>query len=276
MPPITLLTDFSADGGYVAQMKGVILGIDPGAVIVDVTHTISPGDIRQGALALDQVMDAFPPETIHVAVVDPGVGGSRALVGVEAGGQRFLAPDNGLLSLVVERSLPTRVHRLSENRYWRNPVSMTFHGRDILAPVAAHWSCGADLAEFGPPAVFANLVRLHVPAPRRDGRSWVGEVVTVDRFGNLITNLPISIIAEAPRHQTSVTIGSPLQRGVAVGAHAIAGIVRGISRYYSEQPAGSLIALFGSSGKLEIAVSGGNAAERLKMGIGVEVRVKLD
>lgn len=259
MPPITLSTDFGESDGYVAQMKGVILGIAPAATIVDVTHEIPPGDIRLGALTLDQIVDAFPPATMHVVVVDPGVGSRRSLVGVEAGGQRFVTPNNGLLTDVLARHPPARVHRLTDERYWRHPISSTFHGRDVLAPVAAHWNRGADLADFGPPLPATDLVQLRSAEPRRDGQSWVGEVLAVDRFGNLITNLHAAGIPEDSWSQAQVTIGSAT--------------IDGISRFYSEQPADSLMALIGSSGRLEIAVNGGSAAARLGLANGAGIRV---
>lgn len=261
MPPITLLTDFGSSDGYVAQMKGVILGIDPQAAIVDVMHEVPAGNIRLGALTLDRVVDAFPPATVHVVVVDPGVGSRRALVGVEAGGQRFVAPNNGLLTDVLARHPPTRLHRLTEERYWRSPISETFHGRDVLAPVAAHWNRGVDLADFGPPVSPNELVRLPSAEPRREGGTWVGEVLAVDHFGNLVTNIRSEMIPCELRPHSRVRIGSMTMEG--------------ISRFYSEQPAGKLMALYGSSERLEIAVNGGSAAARLGLGIGAEIRVTI-
>src|SRR5690349_1490470 len=146
MSIITLTTDFGERDSYVAQMKGVILAINSQAQIVDVTHAIGPQDVARGARIIEEIAGVYPAGSIHVAVVDPGVGSERALLAAEAAGQRFLAPDNGLLSPLFRRFGPERVHRLANERYWRRPVSATFHGRDILAPVAAHWSRGADLA----------------------------------------------------------------------------------------------------------------------------------
>jgi S-adenosyl-L-methionine hydrolase (adenosine-forming) len=261
MPPLTLLTDFGTSDGYVAQMKGVILGIDAGAVIVDVSHEIPPGNIRLASLLLDQIVDAFPPRTVHVIVVDPGVGSGRQLIAIEAAGQRFVCPDNGLLTDLVARYAPARVRRLSEARFWRNPLSATFHGRDILAPVAAHWNRGTDLAEFGPPLDPANLIRLPSAEPRRAGPAWLGEVLAVDRFGNMISNLHSAIIPEERRSAIRVSIGSVT--------------IDGINRFYAERPAGSLIALIGSSGRLEIAVNGGSAAAQLGLGIGATIHITI-
>jgi S-adenosylmethionine hydrolase len=256
---ITLLTDFGTADSYVAQMKGVILGIAPEATIVDITHAIPPGDIAQGAFVLERAADAFPPQTIHVAVVDPGVGSRRALVGVELLSQRFLAPDNGLLTDLLARGDPLRAHRLENDRYRRNPVAATFHGRDILAPAAARWSRGADLADFGPAVAPRELVRLTRTQPRRDGPAWIGEIVAIDRFGNLISNLSADALSRELNDETTVSIGTT--------------VIRGICRYYSECPDGVLLALIGSTGRLEIAVNGGSAADRLHAKVGAEIRI---
>lgn len=260
IPPITLLTDFGTVDGYVAQMKGVILAIAPKATIVDVTHSIPHGDVRQGALMLDQIVDAFPPLTVHVAVVDPGVGSGRALLGAQMCGQRFLAPDNGLLGALLDRGQVTRVHRISNDHYWRRPVAPTFHGRDILAPVAAHWALGADLSEFGPMVNECGLVRLDVAVPRFSDGTWIGEVVAADRFGNLLTNLDASLF------------GGSLGRNALVTAGNVE--IAGVDRYYAERPPGAVLALIGSSGRLEIAVSGGSAAATLGLGVRTVVRCR--
>lgn len=260
---ITLLTDFGTDDGYVAQMKGVILGIAPGVAIVDVTHVVPPQDIRRAALLLDEVVDAFPPGTVHVVVVDPAVGSARALVGVEAAGQRFLAPDNGVLTCVLARYPAQRIHRLTAERFRRTPVSSTFHGRDVFAPAAAYLSSGTDLSEFGPPVAATDLVSLPIPRPRHAGRTWTGEVIAVDRFGNLITNLTAAEIGDAA--------GQPDPAQVTIGAATI----QGVSRYYAERGPGELLALLGSSGRLEVAVNGGSAAELLGLGVGASVLVVL-
>src|SRR5258708_6307515 len=176
MPIITLTTDFGSTDSYVAQMKGVILGINSQVQIVDVTHAIPPQNVARGAVVLCEVSRAFPAGTIHIAVIDPGVGSNRALLAVEAAGQRFLAPDNGLLYPML-RSFPVeRVHCIETDRFWRKPVSATFQGRDILAPVAAHWSRGIDIAEFGPAFDVTNLIELPASEPRRVGRALVGQV----------------------------------------------------------------------------------------------------
>jgi S-adenosylmethionine hydrolase len=157
--------------------------------------------------------------------------------------------------------MPTRLHQLTEARFRRHPTSATFHGRDILAPIAAHWHVGVDLAEFGPPLQATGIVRLPSAAPRRERRFLIGEVISVDHFGNMITNVRSELIPTDACTETHVTIGSA--------------IIEGISRFYAERPVGSLLALIGSSDRLEVAVNGGNAAERLGLGIGTTIRVLL-
>jgi S-adenosylmethionine hydrolase len=256
---ITLTTDFGTTDSYVAQMKGIILGINPQVEIVDVTHTVPPQDIARGGVIIDEIARVFPAGTIHVAVVDPGVGSQRGIIGVEAAAQRFLAPDNGLLGAVLAQAAPERIHCVTREQFWRVPVSATFHARDIFAPVAAHWSLGVDLAEFGPAIDAAALVRLAAVEPRQLGAALVGRVEAVDSFGNLITNINQSQLA-AERGSLCVLIAG---RRIA-----------GVSRCYSDCPPGTLLALIGSSGRLEIAVNSGSAAKLLSAGAGTEVRVE--
>jgi hypothetical protein len=258
-PVITLLTDFREADGYVAQMKGVILGINPAARLVDVSHAVPPQDVRRGAILLHQVWQAFAPGTIHVAIIDPGVGSARLPIGAELGGQRFILPDNGLLSLVAAEAAPDRVHALTESWFRRQPTSTTFHGRDIFAPAAAHWSLGRDLAEFGPPLAQPPGV-LPFRQPQRTPNEIRGEVAWVDAFGNLITNIPEALLAGEDWARLVVEIGGEA--------------IRGVGRYYAERPPGSLLALVGSMGDLEIAVNGGNAAATLRAQAGTEVRVR--
>jgi len=184
---ITLLTDFGPDSPYVASLKGVILSLQPEAVLVDLSHSIRPQEVRQAAWVLAEAAPCFPPDTIHVAVVDPGVGTCRAIVYAAMAGQHFIAPDNGLLSLLADRHRPTRLVRLDNPAFWRAEVSRTFHGRDIMAPVAAHLSRGVGADRLGSPQ--ESLVRIDWPQPRQEAHRTVGQVVWIDSFGNLITNL---------------------------------------------------------------------------------------
>lgn len=256
-PPITLTTDFGLSDSYVAQMKGVILGLHPQASIVDATHLVSPQDVLAGALVLNDLAAAYPPGTIHVAVVDPGVGSSRRIVAAEIGTQRFVAPDNGLLGIVSEHHRVHRVFELRDAHYWRAEPTSTFHGRDIMAPVAAHWSLGVDPARFGP-ASDVPPASVATPPVRHQGDAVFGEVISVDHFGNLITNIP----DEKRFHEQHAQI---------VVCDRVIG---GLQRCYSDVPPGELLALIGSAGRLEISQNAGSAAQELHLGRGATVVVK--
>src|SRR5262249_19353343 len=184
---VALLTDYGLQDPYAGVMKGALLSVNPQARIVDLTHDIPPQDVREGSRVLAAARGYFPDGTVFVAVVDPGVGSDRAIVGVETDRQVFLAPDNGLLSFLEDSIV--RMVRITEAKYFLKPVSKTFHGRDIFAPVAGHLTRGVDLARFGPP--LKQLTPLEASLPRRTPDGGIqGEVVTIDRFGNLITNIP--------------------------------------------------------------------------------------
>jgi len=256
---ITLTTDFGLEDAYVGVMKGVILGINPAATIVDLCHAISPQDVRAAAFLLHTAWPYFPPGTIHVVVVDPGVGSQRRAIAVDVGAATFVAPDNGVLSYVLAAAAaknPPAVH-LTNQRYWLARVSATFHGRDIFAPVAAHLSLGVPLADLGEPLSLGELVTFPLPRPERQGDTWVGHVVHVDHFGNLVTDLEAEAIGDAQ----AVVIEVGGQRMV------------GLRRTYAEGRPGEPMALIGSSGRLEIAVPGGQAARWLKVQIGDQVRL---
>lgn len=258
-PVITLLTDFGTRDSYVAQMKGVILGVNPNAVIVDVTHEIEPQAIMQGALCLNEVFDAFPAGTIHVVVVDPDVGSTRRRIAAEVGSQRYVGPDNGLLTLVARRYPIHRVSSLTVNHYHRQPTSPTFHGRDMFAPVAANWSLGMDLSAFGEP-VTVPLSELRIPRVDKQEREVRGEIIAIDRFGNLTTNI---LGTDLPLYCPSTII-----------THAGGQQLIGLSQYYSEHPPSTLLSLIGSSGRLEVAQNVGNAARTLEAKVGDQVLVK--
>jgi len=259
---ITLTTDFGTGDSYVAQMKGVVLSINPAATIVDITHGIPAHDVRRGAMVLHEAFAAFPPGTVHVAVVDPGVGGARRLLAAEAAGYVFLAPDNGLLAAVFRDHAPSRVVQLARPEWWRANVSHTFHGRDILAPVAARVSLGTPLDQFGPHVDPATLCPLALPAPRATAAGVCGAVEQIDQFGNLITNLRARDLPTADAAELLILAGRVR--------------VRGLSRYYAEQPKGSLLALLGSSGRLELAINAGNAAQTLGLAVGDAIQVIVD
>ncbi|MCS6851760.1 MAG: SAM-dependent chlorinase/fluorinase [Gemmataceae bacterium] len=251
---ITLTTDFGDCSPYVAAMKGVILSIHPAVRLFDLSHAIPPQDIRHAAHFLAAAIPYFPPGLIHVVVVDPGVGSDRALLYVEVAGHRLLVPDNGCWTRIPSGDQPPLVRRLTERRFWRPTVSATFHGRDILAPVAAHLSLGIDPALLGP--VVDEWVRLPSPPLRQEPDRMVGEVAFIDHFGNLITNIP----GEA------LPIG-PLR--ISVAGRQLTGMVR----TYADAPAGTLVALVSSQGTLEIAVVQGNAARTLGVRVGEMVEV---
>lgn len=247
-PLITLTTDFGLGSPYVAQMKGVILSHGEDATLIDITHGIRPQHIREGALVLADATPRFPVGTIHVAVVDPGVGTSRKLLYAEFGGQRFLAPDNGLLSLVARQMPRGLVISLKRPEYWGATVSPTFHGRDILAPVAGRLASGLAPDKLGPPLVV--LVELTVPEARIAADHALGEVLLVDSFGNLLTNIPADRLPAA-------ALGADLV--VECKGRTIAGL----QSAYEVAPPGTLVAIVDSQGRLEIAAVRGSAASVL-------------
>ncbi|HEX7380446.1 MAG TPA: SAM-dependent chlorinase/fluorinase [Pirellulales bacterium] len=258
MPLITLTTDFGLGSPYVAVLKGVIYAINADAQIVDLTHAIPPQDIRSGALALEQATPWFPTGTLHLAVVDPGVGGRRGIVYAEIGGGRYVAPDNGLLNRLAAREKPARIVAVEEPRFWLPRVSATFHGRDIMAPVVARLSLGLPPERLGP--ALDQLVSLTWPEVLILPRSIRGSVESIDSFGNLITDINETMLADVPRDE-SVRI--------ACDEHETLGIFR----TYSEQPPATLMALIGSSGRLELAIVEENAAAMLGIRAGMAVTV---
>jgi S-adenosyl-L-methionine hydrolase (adenosine-forming) len=253
-PWITLTTDFGEDSPYVAAMKGVILGVNPDVRLLDLSHQIPPQDVRHAGFFLAAAVPCFPPGVLHVVVVDPGVGSERAVLYVEVDGHRLLVPDNGCWT-TLPGSSPPRVIRLVEPRFWRHPVSATFHGRDIFAPTAGHLSRGLDPRELGP--VVNTWVQLPMAAPQRTGDAVTGEVVFVDHFGNLITNIPAEWAAKP--------------RAVVVGKEE----VTRWARTYADAAPGTLLALTSSTGYVEIALAQGNAARRLGAAAGTPVIVRL-
>jgi S-adenosylmethionine hydrolase len=256
-PVIALLTDFGTRDHYAAAMKGVILGICPDVTLVDISHDVPPHDVLAGALELGAAYRYFPAGTIFLAVVDPGVGSARRAIAAEAGDYRFVAPDNGVLSVVAGEQPPKRVVELTDRRYARATVSRTFEGRDRFAPAAAWLAKGVDLAAFGRNA--GVLRHLDLPKPTVDPDTIQGEVIRVDRFGNLMTNID--------RRTFDAVAGAPLE--VHAGGHRIERVV---STYADAAPL-EICALFGSSGHLEIAANGASAAEQLALGRGAVVQV---
>jgi len=247
-PIVTLLTDFGAADSYVGEVKGALLSLAPQAVVVDVTHDIAPGDVVAASYVLGRVWRTFPAGTVHLAVVDPGVGTRRRALAADVAGHRFVAPDNGLLSDVFAASDADVVSLPIPGT-----ASHSFHGRDVFAPAAARLAQGASLAELG--AAVSDLVHLPPRRLRTEGADLVGYVVHVDRFGTLVTNLPASAVAAAG---AVVTLG-----GRTVAVHTT----------FSDVAPGSPVALVGSGGTLEIAVRDGRADAVLGVARGGEVRV---
>ena len=256
---ITLLTDFGRDSPYVAAMKGVMLSINPRATLVDLTHGIGPQNVREAAIVLDETASWFPPETIHVAVVDPGVGSDRKIVYARLGDWQFLAPDNGLLSRLARRIAPSTIRTVSEAQFWLPTVSATFHGRDIFAPVAARLSLGLDPERLGPQQ--ADLVTLDWPEVALTQGKLEGRIEAIDSFGNLISDITADKLEGVPRGE-DVTIECDEHQ------------TQGIFRAYADQPEMTLIALVGSSGKLELAIVGDSAAIMLGVRVGTPLSVR--
>lgn len=238
MPPVALLTDFGVTDPYVGIMKGVIAGVAPDVPVIDVTHGVPPQDVRTGALFLDAAWPYFPESTVFVCVVDPGVGTPRRPLAASAAGRLFVGPDNGLLSL-----LPRAVYRELAAPWGLPTRSRTFHGRDLFAPAAARLAAGTDISRAGP--VVDDIVRLRLPVPDGD----TGEVLWIDTYGNAVTNLP----GKDAGH-------------VVVGEQSLP-----VVRAYGEVPVGTAVALTGSTGRLEVSVREGNAAQRLGLRVGSKI-----
>ena len=258
---ITLLTDFGTRDYFVGAMKGAVLSVNPRACVVDLTHEIPAHDIAAGAFTLLAAYATFPTQTIHVAVVDPGVGSARRPIVVATRDYFFVGPDNGLFSYVCEREQDVRVFQLTNEKFFRSPVSHTFHGRDIFAPVAGALSRGVQPEEFGD--VITDYVRLAPLAPTRamDG-SLNAAIIHIDRFGNCITNITRREITDE-----MIARGIVLQ----IGAHQ----VRSFRRFFAEGNMGlrELFAIWGSAGFLEIAAACASAAQLLGVERGETVRV---
>lgn len=256
---ITLLTDFGQRDGYVAAMKGVMLGIHPAAKLVDISHEVEPQNVPAGAFILEAHFRYFPAGTVHLAVIDPGVGSERAALACCAGGHFFVAPDNGLLDFCGE--IPdSQAVRLTQTKFWREMISSTFHGRDIFAPVAAHLARGESLYNFGEPCVMQRkLPPLHC---RIEGKVLQGQIAYIDRFGNLISNISERQLREfAQSRPVTVTVAGHL--------------IGGLSKTYAEVPPHAPIALIGSFGFLEIGVNLGNAELRFGARRGAPIAIEL-
>jgi S-adenosyl-L-methionine hydrolase (adenosine-forming) len=258
-PIITLTTDFGYTDPFVGIMKGVILRITPDAQIVDLSHGIAPQDIRAAALTLAASVVNFAEGTIHVAVVDPGVGSERRPILVESADHYFIGPDNGVFSFALERNESSRIVDLSNETYHLQPKSHTFHGRDVFAPVAAHLARGVSVGEFGAP--LKDCVRLRWPPVDRAGESILGEILYIDRFGNLFTNIRERDLMSVPPEKIRVRL-----REINI---------LGLSPNYAAGQNGGWIAVINSWGLIEIAIFKGSAASRTEAQIGDKVRIDL-
>ncbi len=256
---ITLTTDFGLSDHFVGVMKGVILGIAPNTEIVDVTHQITPYQIPEAGFVLAETYRWFPKKTVHVVVVDPGVGTLRRPILAEAAGQFFIAPDNGVLSMVYERE-KHKVRAITAEALFLKPVSDTFHGRDVFAPSAAHLAKSQLPARLG--KVIADYSRLEFYKPVRTGkRVWNGSILKIDRFGNMITNFHISEFPVVRTRSFSMTAGQQE--------------VTKLARTFADQQPGELFAIVGSAGYLEIAANQGSAARMAGSSVGAPVELTI-
>ncbi len=261
MPILTLTTDFGLHDGYSGVLKGVIWSICPAAQIADISHTIAPQDVLEGAYVLQRACPDFPAGTVHVAVVDPGVGTDRRPLALRLGSHYYVGPDNGLFTAVIERAEragePVESVHLTNPDYWLAHVSGTFHGRDIFAPVGAHLAKGVPLADLGP--AIQDPLRLSLPRPERTPSGWRAHIASIDAFGNAATDLPVEALA-----------------GKKKIILRLAGIeIRGLVASYGGAHPGDPVALADSQGFVEVAVVGGSAARLLEIRVGDTVEVQV-
>lgn len=265
MTVITLMTDFGIKDGTVGVMKGVIWGICPSAQIADLSHMIQAQNIREASYILGRSAVYFPKGTVHVVVVDPGVGTKRRPMAAQIGDWFYVGPDNGTISSLLERAefsgWQTRFVELNRIKYWLPLVSFVFHGRDIFSPVAAHLANGVPLNEFGSP--FTDPVRLDLPKPQRTENGWRGEATHIDHFGNISSNIRVEHLGAALEKKENIVVrlnGTEIQ---------------GMVNTFGERDAGEVIALIGSTGNLGVSVVNGNAAAKLSVKIGDEIMVTI-
>jgi S-adenosyl-L-methionine hydrolase (adenosine-forming) len=262
-PIITLTTDFGLNDHFVGAMKGVILSIEPEAEIVDICHAVQAFDVLDGALAISQAYTYFPSGTVHMVIVDPGVGTARRPIVVTSERHHFVAPDNGVLSLIYQREERLAVRHVTGEHYFLQPVSQTFHARDIFSPVAAYLAKGVDPEKFGEEVT--DFVRFSAPKPKAvNGHTLRGVVLKVDRFGNLITNI-------TPQDAPMLFGENPAAFKIVAGTREITEI----KQAYSGGAPGEVFGILGSMGFLEIAANRGSAAQLLGVGKGTEINIVL-
>lgn len=262
MSIVTLTTDFGLKDGNVGVMKGVIWNIAPQVQFADLSHQISPQNIAEAALVLGRAAPFFPPGSIHLVVVDPGVGTQRRPIAALVGKHFFVAPDNGVITPFVERAesegKTVQIVHLNKPKYWLTRVSYVFHGRDIFAPVVGHLAAGVSLEELGAP--IHDPVRLQLPQPKAVPNGWLGEIIHIDHFGNIASNIMRAHLGESP----------------AATIHICGVNIHGMVNTFGERPPGELIAIYGSSGNLIVSVVNGNAAQKLNARIGDPIEVGVD
>jgi S-adenosylmethionine hydrolase len=257
MPLITLTTDFGNRDWFVGTMKGVILGINPDATVIDLTHEVPAGDVRAGAFSLAAAYGYFPRGTIHVAIIDPGVGSPRPAVAIKTANFTFVGPDNGVMSWALARETIRTRHRLENTRYFLPAISRTFHGRDVFAPVAAHLSCGTAIHRLG--SRVDHHLSLEFPEPVVTGNRIQGEILHADVFGNLFTNINEAILQA--------------QGWPAWSVHARGQKLCDGGLFYAQVPKGQPIALIGSAGWVEIAINQGSAGSSFQLHPGDPVAI---
>ncbi len=257
---ITLTTDFGTSDAYVGIMKGVILGINPNVQVIDITHAVPPQDVHEASFLIHSAYHYFPKGTIHLIVVDPGVGSDRQAIVCQTDRAFFVCPDNGILTYLLQEiensgQHPGNIVKIENRAYYLSEVSQTFHGRDIFAPVAAHLSLGVTLARIGPSV--QNLVRLPMPTLEISNDKLMGEIIKTDSFGNAITNISESLLSRLKSGSTRETSNYE----ITVGSVRL----KVLNRAYAESKIGESLAIIGSSGLLEIAVNGGSAETILRL-----------
>ncbi|RKY88038.1 hypothetical protein DRQ09_03490 [candidate division KSB1 bacterium] len=258
---ITLLTDFGYRDGFVGSMKGVILGINPGAQIVDISHEVQPQNIDEAGFILFSTYNHFPEGTIHVAVVDPGVGSPRKIIAVKTRNYIFLSPDNGLLKYIFFREKNCRVFEVTNRIFFLNRVSSTFHGRDIFAPVSAHLSLGTNINEIGKKT--RNFIKPEIEKPSVEENRISGAIIHIDHFGNLITNISTNELRNFKRKNNTIINAGNIR-------------IDGIKRSYSSVEENKPVALFSSSNLLEISINQGNAHKNLKLEVGDKIELTFE
>ena len=258
MAIITLMTDFGIKDGNVGVMKGVIWGICPQVQISDLSHMIGAQNVREASLILSRSAPYFPKSTVHVVVVDPGVGTARRPMAAQIGDWFYVGPDNGIITLLLDRAAkedwPCKFVQLDRMKYWLPNVSFVFHGRDIFSPVAAHLANGVSLSDLG--TEFNDPVRLQLPQPQRIGSGWRGEIIHVDYFGNLASNIRVENLGDAIQNKDKIMV-------------KLNGIeIKGMVNTFGERTEGEVVALLGSTGNLIVSVVNGNAADKLNVKVG--------